>query len=120
MVGCVDDPYWSGVPLPVGYWLTLPRLWPRGRRPGWGQPRLGFLFTRSLGQVNEISRLPSFTPLHSLLRRALTDNFLRTPYLAQDLHTVEPPAPTSAAARDADGSDDPISFWRKVLLDSAE
>jgi hypothetical protein len=33
---------------------------------------------------------------------------------------VEPPAPTSAAARDADGSDDPISFWRKVLLDSAE
>jgi hypothetical protein len=106
-----------GADVTQATWADVTR--PRGRRPC-GQPRLGFLFTRSLGQVNEISHLPSFTPLHSLLRRALTDNFLRTPYLAQDLHTVEPPAPTSAAARDADGSDDPISFWRKVLLDSAE
>jgi hypothetical protein len=78
---------------------------------GWGQPRLGFLFTRSLGQVDEIFRLASFTPLHSLLRRALTDNFLRAPRLAQDLHTVEPPASTSTAARDAgDGFDDLLSF----------
>jgi hypothetical protein len=77
----------------------------------WGQSGLGVLFTRRLAQVDEISRLPSFTPLHSVLRRALTDNFLRTPRLAQDLYTVEPPASTSTAVRDADdGFDDLLSF----------
>jgi hypothetical protein len=117
-MGYVDEHCWSHAPI-IGR-LTTPSFWPRGRRPGVGPAGTGRSIHTNLVQVDEIPRLPLFTPLHSLLRRALTDNFLRTPHLAQDLHTVEPPASISTAARDADdGSDDLDNFWRR-FLDSAE